>query len=243
MPTVKNIFAVALCSFFICSFAFAETITLTSGQKIETKIIERTDKYIKVDFQGIPLTYYRDEIEYIDGEKAFLPEDNDENVVAGWEGWSRSVSGYLDAVARLIDESETIAEQSNSELNEAMKKGERETGQKIIEKTGSKLALLIDEMKALVPPKDLEEYHKKIIETHEYRKKANDAFLSGDSDAASKYSLMSLTVAIQGTEELKRVYAEKGAPSESAGYFDNVIVDYKIQMNEFSDQQPPEAAQ
>jgi hypothetical protein len=52
------------------SFILAETITIKSGKKIEGKIVERTDKYIKVDCGvGIPLTYFFDMIESIDGVK------------------------------------------------------------------------------------------------------------------------------------------------------------------------------
>jgi hypothetical protein len=49
------------------TFAFAETIVFKWGQKIEEKIIERTDEYIKIDFQGTPLIYRLDDIESIDG--------------------------------------------------------------------------------------------------------------------------------------------------------------------------------
>jgi tetratricopeptide (TPR) repeat protein len=45
---------------------FAETIVLKSGQKIEGRILEKTDKYIKIDFQGMPLTYYVDDIARIE---------------------------------------------------------------------------------------------------------------------------------------------------------------------------------
>ena len=48
---------------------FAETIVLKSGKTIEGKLIEKTDEYIKIDFQGVPLTYFFDEIESIDGKK------------------------------------------------------------------------------------------------------------------------------------------------------------------------------
>ena len=57
----------------IGSFVCAETIILKSGKKIEGKIIERTEEYLKVDFQGVPLTYYLGEIENVDGEKVVLP--------------------------------------------------------------------------------------------------------------------------------------------------------------------------
>lgn len=46
--------------------AFAETIVLKSGEIVEGKLIEKTDKYIKIDFQGVPLTYFLDEIQSVD---------------------------------------------------------------------------------------------------------------------------------------------------------------------------------
>jgi tetratricopeptide (TPR) repeat protein len=52
---------------------FTETIVLRSGETVEGKIIEKTDKYVKVDFIGIPLTYFFEDIESIDGKKLVSP--------------------------------------------------------------------------------------------------------------------------------------------------------------------------
>ncbi len=50
--------------FLIPALVFAETIQLKSGKTIEGKIVERTDKYIKVDIGiGMDITYFLDEIE------------------------------------------------------------------------------------------------------------------------------------------------------------------------------------
>lgn len=51
-------------------FIFAETIILKSGKIIEGKIIERTDKYVKIDFYGVALTYFLDEIQNIGEQEA-----------------------------------------------------------------------------------------------------------------------------------------------------------------------------
>lgn len=72
--------------FLIILFLFpilvsAETITLKSGKTVEGKLIEKTDKYIKIDFQGIPLTYYLDEIESIDGQKQINASGKNELVL------------------------------------------------------------------------------------------------------------------------------------------------------------------
>jgi len=44
---------------------FADTITLKSGEKLEGNITEKTDKYVKIDISGVPITYFLDEVESI----------------------------------------------------------------------------------------------------------------------------------------------------------------------------------
>ena len=69
---------------FVCSmllfaivtpFVFAETIILKSGRSFESKIIEKTDSYIKIDSHGETLTYNMDEIERIEEEKPSTSND------------------------------------------------------------------------------------------------------------------------------------------------------------------------
>ena len=48
---------------------YAETVILKSGKTVEGKLIEKTNMYIKIDLQGVPVTYFLDEIESIDGKK------------------------------------------------------------------------------------------------------------------------------------------------------------------------------
>ena len=58
---------------------FAESIVLKSGKTVEGRLIEKTNKYIKIDFQGVLLTYFLDEIESIDGAKINSVVSNDIN--------------------------------------------------------------------------------------------------------------------------------------------------------------------
>lgn len=46
---------------------FSETIVLKSGKTVEGKILGKADNSIKVDIEGISITYYFDEIQSIDG--------------------------------------------------------------------------------------------------------------------------------------------------------------------------------
>jgi hypothetical protein len=47
----------------------ADTIYFKDGKKLEATIIEKTDKYIKVDVEGVPLTYFSEEIQEIKAEQ------------------------------------------------------------------------------------------------------------------------------------------------------------------------------
>jgi len=49
-----------------------DTIVFKTGKSIEGKIIERTNEYIKIDFFGVPLTHYFDEIQSINGKSPIL---------------------------------------------------------------------------------------------------------------------------------------------------------------------------
>ncbi|MDP2905858.1 MAG: hypothetical protein Q8O22_06125, partial [Candidatus Omnitrophota bacterium] len=69
-----------VCLFLTSIPSFAETIILKSGKKIEGKIVERTDKYIKVDSGiGVDVIYFLDEIGKIEGEVAAAPQSPAEN--------------------------------------------------------------------------------------------------------------------------------------------------------------------
>jgi hypothetical protein len=54
---------------YFCGSVFSETLILKSGQTVEGKIIEETDKYVKIDFMGTALTYSKADIKDIDKSK------------------------------------------------------------------------------------------------------------------------------------------------------------------------------
>lgn len=79
---MKKLFLAGFILLITAYTAFAETILLKSGQKIEGKITERTDKYIKVNFADVTLTYFLDDIASIDAEKVEAPikQSQDKNI-------------------------------------------------------------------------------------------------------------------------------------------------------------------
>lgn len=68
MKSKRIIFlTIILCQvFLVCTITFSETIRLKTGKIIEGEILEKTDDYIKIDFLGLPITYYAKEIENIE---------------------------------------------------------------------------------------------------------------------------------------------------------------------------------
>ena len=62
--------AVGLC---FSARAFADTITLKSGQKIEGEILEKTDAGIKIEWNGIGVFYSADEVESVNNVKLISP--------------------------------------------------------------------------------------------------------------------------------------------------------------------------
>lgn len=72
----KKILILVFLLLFSASLSSAETIQLKSGKTIEGKIVEKTDKYIKVDIGiGVPITYFLDDIVSIDGQEIGLNRD------------------------------------------------------------------------------------------------------------------------------------------------------------------------
>jgi len=82
------------------AFALAETVILKSGKTVEGKLIEQTDKYIKIYFQGVQLTYSIDEIESVDG-KRFLSDS-----ISGADGQNLQ-SNIINSNSKVIEDIKT----------------------------------------------------------------------------------------------------------------------------------------
>jgi len=66
--SAKGFLAAVALIFLAAPAGWTEVLLLKSGKKVEAKIVERTDTCVKVDLEGVPLTYFSDEIESIDGQ-------------------------------------------------------------------------------------------------------------------------------------------------------------------------------
>ncbi len=59
--------------FYFSKSVFADDIVLKSGRIVKGSITEQTDEYVKIDFQGVNLTYWKDDIKEIRPDAANLP--------------------------------------------------------------------------------------------------------------------------------------------------------------------------
>ncbi len=57
-----NILLLILMATGMPSLALADTVSLKDGRKIEGKILEKTDKSVKIEANGVPMTFYTDEL-------------------------------------------------------------------------------------------------------------------------------------------------------------------------------------
>jgi len=100
MKKFKLISLLLAIGLFLAIPTFAETIILKSGKRVDGKILQRSDEYIKVDVYGVSLTYYLDEIESITGEDTgAAPKPATSYTSAGLE---RTPSQIFDDVASSI---------------------------------------------------------------------------------------------------------------------------------------------
>lgn len=68
MVNIRTII-LSFCFLGVALSSYAEILVLKNGKTIEGKIIERTDKHVKVDILDMPITYYLEDIDSIDGQK------------------------------------------------------------------------------------------------------------------------------------------------------------------------------
>ncbi len=69
---------------FFVGYVSAETIYLKNGRSVTGTIIEKTDRQIKIDIDGFPLTYYLDEVDRIEsGEMLSEAKEKPQRVKPG----------------------------------------------------------------------------------------------------------------------------------------------------------------
>jgi len=239
---------IGLVSIFLFSMPsiFAETIVLKSGKIVEGKIIDKTDKSIKVGIEDVPITYYFDQIESIDGNKiksssAQMPDKKNEITVLQENNAKGKEINSSDKTteALLCDDwinSKPIAgyfQQQQSIAREA-----QQNGQLMITKLGNEsetIAVLAElkelgattkrKMKELIPPEELSTVHKLVTESIAYGQSALEAGINKDLEKANSYYIKQTETDKKSHEELKRLYVIHGCSAEFVQQVDNMIAE------------------
>jgi|GEM_PF-469913 len=82
---------------------FAETVVLKSGKTLQGKIVEKTDKYVKIEVAGVAITYFMDEIKSIDGKEPIVSASKNNNLT---DATSYFKSGVMHASQEKFKEAE-----------------------------------------------------------------------------------------------------------------------------------------
>ena len=143
----------------------AETIKLKSGEVIEGEIVERTEEYIKVDFEDVELTYYFDEIESVDGDEMgdFLSP--------------KAIEGKKKDASRKPMETSTVSLERIEDVNGEIPEREKE----IFREKLKNVSDLISRPVRGLPPADLEEVDNVTKELRHFSEEFPNSKLADDA--------------------------------------------------------------
>lgn len=165
---------VALCSYVP---VFADSIVLKSGEIMEGTIVEETDKYVKIDYMGVPLTYWKDNIEKInkDSSDSAKPLDSSyedqqqggDVVIVIKEDNSQSVKDFVDELDSLGKDVDGIIFDAQRKIMGIEDKTLNNEHRAIMEEAVNDIKDKIAEIKKLTPPpgcRDLQNFCIKVSE-------------------------------------------------------------------------------
>jgi len=161
-------FIILTCLCF-CEIAFSETIILKSGKSIEGKIVEETTNYIKMDYEGVVLTYWKDNIERIEKSKEpkveiKAPQDEKEIKIKIKSANAGNVGEFIDRLDSLGQDIQTIISNAQAEITKIEAKDLTEKHWSILRKAVYDINNKIIEIKKLNAPPECKELQKYSIE-------------------------------------------------------------------------------
>lgn len=147
-----------------------------------------------------------------------------------WREWITAQQVYLDKVESLMEMSRKLALKQNLGLEEAIKKNDTESGEKVLVDTSKKLSAIVDLLKALEYTAEFKEYHEKVVEAYGYRLKANEATVQKDVINIRNYTRAAMMAEVEAMESIKKLYTSHGAPSQIIDSIDKSIDSYKNRL-------------
>lgn len=181
----KSVLILIFILLFISSLTFAETITLKSGKTIEGKIVEKTDKYIKVDIGvGMPITYFLDEIENIGGANSIL---SSAETMLEQNNQRQLVLDFLQEVIFLDKDLKEKLDATKKLSDEAKRQGERGKANEITLEEINIIRQTMEQIKELSAPRDCEKFKELTIKYYENLIAAEGGILEVESEGIGKF--------------------------------------------------------
>jgi len=152
-----------------CNYVFSETLILKSGQSVKGQIIEETDKYIKIDYQGIILTYSKDKIERVEkpeeAEATIQEQSNAKEIKIKIKGdTTQNDEKFINKLDSLGKDIRTILSDTQTKLTNIKEKDLTQEHRDIVQKAVSNTKDIIIEIKKLNPPANCGPLQKIFIE-------------------------------------------------------------------------------
>ncbi|MDD5429952.1 MAG: hypothetical protein PHE97_04440 [Candidatus Omnitrophica bacterium] len=239
---IRFLFVVFL---FLPLVSRAESIVFKSGASLNVPIVERTNKSIKVNVDGLLISYYSDEIETIDGlevEKFFYSRKNsleevsqddyiklieqDKAELSQWESWFREISGYM---ARIQDIGMEFQSKFMPLFQEIVKSGstpaiDRSREDNLIKEAKKVADDFSLKMGKLIPPDEFKLYHQLAVRSVKRIKEAFGMILEGDIISGKMLYQQAKEDMIAQTQELKKIYQSHKAPQVLIDNIDKALI-------------------
>ncbi len=129
------LFLMLLFSPLVLMPAYADTVTLLNGNTVEGKITERTGKYIKIETEGMVLTYYSDEIKNIHESNKHEEAAKEENFKPKFKTgkWSMTTTTQMEGLPPEAAEAmNNISPEKKQEMMDKMKEGMKKQGGELL---------------------------------------------------------------------------------------------------------------
>ena len=225
---------------------FAETIILKSGKIVTGKILDKTDKNLTVDEDGIPgnscrVKFSLDEIEHIhENAVDYYGVMKKESTATKWVKWYQNVRGYIDQLSIIHKKMDQIANELNQQGELAVQQNNELLKERAFTDAISKISLLIKDLEKIIPPEEVKEYHRKTLILFEDKKRLYEVLLDLERDKSltkemlekdpNSIIVMHVSNAIKDEaecwKELKRVYIQHDAPQELILKLDLLVTRY-----------------
>jgi len=216
---------------FINQSLLAESIKFKSGKTIIAPIIDETKEYIVIDLQGLPIKYYFDEIEQIEGrddktnhnkEKIFYDQQNDP---IKWNEWHLDKERYIQESKEIITKSLGLTDEYSKKINKALAQSNFTTSKLLLGEYDESMDNLLIQVNTIRPPQGFETYHQHIFDSCIILQDSLSSRVNRETNGPA-LKITALTHIFDAKQEIKSLYLEHGASDKDIDEIENIVNEY-----------------